>query len=208
MKFEKLGGMMKTYNLWTLISAISILSACTSGYQFKSERFADLDLHKVKGSEYASIFGEPFKTNNMIVSGDKYQIAIYHFGFRPFFLGNPSVRTLLLEFKNDELNAYLYASSFNSDKTSVDISKVDNIKIGISAKDDVLTFLGSPHGKAICPSQLQEFKDNCAKAQEVWEWMMFKLGHTGTVAEKKFIIIMFDQNGKAVDLKTSAEIVN
>lgn len=199
--------MMKTYNLWTLIFAVSILSACTSGYQFKSERFADLDLHKVKEAEYAGIFGEPFKTTNMVVSGDKYQIVMYLFGFRTF-LRNPSARYLFIEFRNEELNAYIYASSFNSDKTNVDISKVDNIKIGISTKDDVLTFLGNPYGKAFCPSQLQDFKDNCAKAQEVWEWIMFKLGHTGIIAEKKFIIIMFDQNGKVVDLKTSAETVN
>ncbi len=192
---------MKTTNsLLVLIFAVGILSGCTSGLQFNHERIIDLDLHKIKKSEYVKIFGDPFKTSNMIVSGDKYQMVWYHFGLRAF-LGNASVRNLVLEFKNDELNAYMYGSSFSSDKTRADISKLDNIKIGISTRDDVLSLLGKPYAKAYCPSQLADFKDNCTKAKEVWEWIAFELGYANKVIEKEYAIIMFEENGKVVDLK-------
>lgn len=191
-----------TNSFLVLIFAVGILSGCTSGFQFNHEGVADLDLHKVKKSEYMQIFGDPFKITNMLVGGDKYQIAWYHFGFRPFFR-NTSVRNLLLEFKNDELNAYMYASSFKSDKTRVDISKVDSIKIGISTRDDVLSLLGKPYAKAYCPSQLVDFKDNCTKAKEVWEWLAFELGYADKVIKKKYTIIMFEENGKVVDFKAA-----
>jgi hypothetical protein len=194
--------MRTTKSLFILTFAISIFSACTSGRQFNSGRFADLDLHRVKESEYVNIFGDPLQTTNMIVSGDKYRIVRYYYGSHPFF-ETYSVRNLYLEFKNEELNGYLYVSSFISDKTRVDFSKVANIKIGISTKDEVLSLLGKPYAKAFCPTQLEYFKDECTKAKEVWGWLMFKLGYASKVVEKKYVIIMFGENGKVVDFKAA-----
>ncbi len=186
-----------------LISILMILiavTACTSGLQFNHEKFTELDLDRIKVNEYINMFGEPYRTTNMNVSGDKYQIAWYHYGSRPF-LGNFSIRNLLLEFKKEQLNGYLYASSFSSDKTRIDFTKVDKIQVGISTKNDVLSLLGRPYGKAYCPSQLQDFKDSCAHAKEVWAWMMFDVGKR--LYNKKFATVMFDENGKVIDIKAT-----
>jgi len=189
-------------SLLILIVALSIFSGCFTGREFRYERFTDLDLHKVKKSEYAGIFGQPFKITDMYAGGDKYQIVWYNAGYRPF-IGNLSVRNLFLEFKNEELNGYMYVSSFTEDKTVVDISKVENVKIGVSTKEDVISVLGKPYGKVFCPSQLPDFKDNCTKPKEVWEWFMFQHGFANRLVEKKYVLVMFGEDGKVIDLKAA-----
>ena len=194
---------MKTRNyLVILIGALSILSGCFTGHQFNYERSVDLDLHKVKKSEYASIFGKPSKITDLYAGGDKYQIVWYNSAYRPF-MGNLTVRNLFLEFKNEELNGYMYVSSFAEDKTVVDISKVENVKIGVSTRDDVISALGKPNGKVFCPSQLPDFKDNCTKPKEVWEWFTFQHEFRNRLAEKKYVLVMFGEDGKVVDVKAA-----
>jgi hypothetical protein len=111
----------------------------------------------------------------------------------------------LPEFKDDELNAYLYSSSFDPDKTRIDLTKVDRIKIGLSTENDLLSLLGKPSGKALCPSALGEYKDKCAKDSEVWAWM--EIGKSGTVFQhsyirpSKLLFVVFDPASLVVDLK-------
>ena len=194
--------MKKINSFLVLLVALSILSGCISGgHKFNNEKIADLELHKMKKSEYKSIFGEhPFKITDIYAGGDKYQIVWYHFGYH-HFAGNFSFRNLFLEFKNEELNGYMYASSFADDKTVVNISKVENVKIGVSTRDDVISVLGKPYGKAFCPSQLSDFKDNCTKPKEVWEWFMFQHGYANKLVEKQYVLVMFGEDGKVVDVK-------
>lgn len=195
--------MKTTHSLLVPLVALCILSGCTTGgRQFNYERVADLDLHKVKKSEYADIFGKPLKIRDMYASGDKYQSVWYHVDYRPF-AGHLSVRNLILEFKNDELNAYQYASTFREDKTDADISKVDAIEIGVTTKDDVVSLLGKPYGKSFCPSQLSYFKDNCTKAKEIWVWVMLKFRYDSRLTERKYITLMFGEDGKVIDLKAA-----
>ncbi len=182
-----------------LVTFIAV-TACTAGLQFNYEKVNDLDLDRIKQSEYVDIFGTPYQTTNMNVSGDKYQIAWYHYGVRPILV-KAEIRNLLLEFKQEHLNGYIYASSIKNDKTRIDISKVDKIQVGTSTKNDVLTLLGRPYGKAHCPTQLNDFKDGCGRAKEVWGWMMFDVGKV--IYNKKFAMVMFDENGKVIDIKAT-----
>jgi outer membrane protein assembly factor BamE (lipoprotein component of BamABCDE complex) len=85
----------------------------------------------------------------------------------------------------------------------VDISKVDNVKIGLSTRDDVISVLGKPYGKAFCPSQLADFKDSCTKAKEVWGWVTFQHGVGNKFVERKYVLIMFGEDGKVVDVKAA-----
>jgi hypothetical protein len=174
---------------------------------FNHNKFSDLDLHKMRSTEYTDTFGEPFRTTNLTTSDGKYKQVWYHSSIRDYLVGNVSRRNLLLEFKDDELNAYIYASSFDEDKTQIDLTKVDQIKIGTSSKNDIFTLLGKPYGKAICPSVLVDFKDNCAKATEIWAWLKFD--KTGSIAGndprgRKSLFIMFDASGRVIDIKATA----
>jgi len=154
-----------------LLTSMLTLCSCSAGLRFNHDKVATLDLHQFKSTEYVNLLDEPFRTSNTVTADGKYKHAWYYSALRDYLIGNVSRRTLLLEFKDEELNAYLYMSSFDSDKTQLDLPKVDQIKIGISSKNDLLSLLGKPSGKALCPSVWGEFKDRCAKASEVWAWM-------------------------------------
>jgi hypothetical protein len=196
------GGKMKATSLLALIFALTISGCVTGGHQFNHGRVADLDLHKIKKSEYTGIFGEPLKITDLYAGGDKYQIVWYN-NVYDYIAGPLYARNLWLEFKNEELNGYVYLSNFSDDKTDVNISKIDAVKIGVSTKDDVVSLLGKPNGKAFCPSHLAGFKDNCSKTKEVWGWLMFKTGYAYKLVEKKYVILMFGEDGKLVDLRAA-----
>jgi hypothetical protein len=180
------------------------LCSCSAGLRFNHDKVAALELRQLRSTEYVNLFDEPFRTSNTVTADGKYKHAWYYSAIRDYLIGNVSRRTLLLEFKDDELNAYLYTSSFDTDRTQIDLSKVDRIKIGASSKNDLLPLLGKPSGKALCPSVWGEFKDKCAKASEVWAWM--KIDKTGSVLRidnrgSKSLFVAFDPAGLVVDLK-------
>jgi hypothetical protein len=188
---------------FSLISlTLLLVCSCTSGLTFKHDKIPALDLHSVKQSDYTDLFGDPFRTVDVTTSDGRYQQVWFYKAFQPF-LGNASRRDLLLEFKNDQLNGYFFVSSFDVDKTKVDLTKVAQIKIGTSTKSDVLSLFGKPGGKTLCPSQLPVFKDKCTKPTEIWAW--FEVNKTGSIASRdtrgrKSLFVMFDANDKVIDL--------
>lgn len=119
-------------------------------------------------------------------------------------LGKASMRNLLLEFKDDQLNAFSYVSSFDIDKTHVDLLKAEQIKVGTSTKDDMLQLFGKPQAKALCPSLLSNFQDKCAKVTEIWAWNEFdnpRSFGSNDPRGMKSVFVMFDASNKSIDLK-------
>lgn len=183
------------------------LCSCSSGVMFNHKKASELDLQQIRSDQYIAIFGEPFRTTNLVTSDGKYKYVWYYSELRDhFIIGNVARRTLLLEFKDDQLNGYLYGSSFDDDKTLVDLSKVNMTKIGKSTKDDVISLLGKPSGKALCPSALRDFKDSCSKASEIWAWWQFEKKNSirnFDLRGSKTLFVIFDTSGQVIDLKAT-----
>ena len=86
------------------------------------------------------------------------------------------------------------------------MNKVDLIKIGTSTKNDVLTLIGKPYGKALCPSMLGFYKDMCPKASEIWAWSQFEKTNaieSNDPRGSKSLFVLFDTNGHVIDLKAT-----
>ena len=182
-----------------------LLCSCVTGHNFNYDKTSSLDLHQLKSTEYAGLFGEPYKTYTKTTREGKYRQVWFHQSSKAFF-GKVSRRNLILEFKDDQLNSFVYASSFDIDKTRVDLSKINQIKIGVSTKNELLTVMGKPYGKALCPSLLRDFKDRCANANEVWTWVEFdKTQSFGNIdpLDSKALFVMFDDGGKVTDLEAT-----
>jgi hypothetical protein len=186
-----------------LITITMLLCSCTAGLMFNYNKAADLDLYQLKSTEYTDLFGAPLRSTNMTTGDGKYK-HVWYYSSSKALSSRVSRRTLFLEFKDDQLNAYVYASSFDIDKTRADLLKVDHISIGTSTKSDVLTLMGKPYGKALCPSLLGDYKDKCTKPKEIWAWIEFD--KTTSVWNNdprgnKSVFVMFDASGKVIDLK-------
>lgn len=191
-----------------LIAApLLVLTSCvvSDGHNFDFGNIPKLDLHQMKDTEYNDIFAEPWREEKTTTGDAKFDNVKYYYATGNTFSSRGSVRILLLEFKDGQLNAYDYASSFDEDKTRVDLANVSKITIGVSTKEEVLIALGKPHGKALCPSEVAIFKDKCDRATEIWGWGEYEKYYT-RVKEKRpkvtEVFVMFDNEGKVSGLKT------
>jgi hypothetical protein len=113
---------------------------------------------------------------------------------------------MLLEFKDGRLNGYFLWSSFNTDKTEVNVDKLDKLENGVGklSKLDVLDMLGKPNAKAFCPTMIDELKENCATNSEVWGWYMHGVsGFDSVVFDSSQIYVWFDASGKVSSVDAS-----
>jgi hypothetical protein len=165
-----------------------------------------LKLGQLKISESEQLFGEPTEKQNKTTVDGKYEIVNYHFTQNR--LGTVSSRLLVLEFKDGILNSYEFVSSFDEDKTKVDLQGIDHLRseIGKLSRNDVIAVLGEPDGKAVCPSIVEDYKDKCQKGVEIWGWFAadkVKFGFSNHVDVKDTnIYVAFDANGKIADVQT------
>jgi len=179
--------------------------AVSEGHNFDFSNISKLDLHQMKDTEYNNLFAEPWREERTTSGDATFDNIKYFYASGNTYSGRGSVRILLLEFKDGQLNAYDYASSFDEDKTRIDLTNVKKVKIGVSTKEDVLIALGKPHGKALCPTEIENFKDKCGKAPEIWGWGEYQKYYTKTAQKRPKVtevFVMFDKEGKVMDLKT------
>jgi hypothetical protein len=188
--------------------AVVVTGCASTGHSFNYAAADSLELGQMRSSEYRNVFGEkPSAIGSQSTSDGKFEIARYTYAYAD--MGNAEARTLVLEFKNGDLNAYQHLSSFTKDKTTAAVENADQVKNGISTKNDVLDILGKPNGKARCPSVLDDFKGRCSKGVEVWSWMAMKKLSTfgsaygGARPKVNMVFVIFDANGVVAETEIS-----
>jgi len=209
-----LGGLMKNIFLLTMYVVIlaAMLTGCASvGHDFNYAVTSSLELGQLKKSEYQNLIGdEPTKTSVINDNNGNYEVVCYVYSHAN--IATAKARTVILEFKNDLLNAYVRTSSFDEDKNEYPSDRASEIKKGISSKKDILTLLGKAHGKGKCPSTLADYKERCTKGAEVWSWMAMSqlstLGHSyaGSQVKHNSIFITFDTNDIVCDIQISQDL--
>jgi hypothetical protein len=150
-------------------------------------------------------------TSTKITSDGNFEI--YKYVYSHADISAFSTRVLLLEFKDNKLNGYYYWSSFNADKTKVNLQNIDTLKMGMGklTKNEVIALIGKPEGKALCPTMIRDFKDECSKNTEVWGWYMADNINLWALTPQKIktaeLSVSFDSVGKisSVDLSDSGE---
>jgi hypothetical protein len=185
--------------------ALMFLCSCTSvGTKFSPPDPDKLQFGKLQASDAIALFGKPDGTVRKMTSDGN--LKVYKYAYALVNFGVASERVLLLEFKEEKLNAYFNWSSFREDKTTFDPATVDKLKAGIAklTKNEVTALVGKPDGKALCPSTITCFKDHCDKNTEVWGWYMkdnlnFWRPPNVKVTE---LFVSFDANGTISDVET------
>jgi hypothetical protein len=192
-----------------LLAGSTFLSGCASvGHNFNYTAAATLDLGKMQASDAKSLFGgKPDATTQTITADGKFEVSRYSYAFAD--MGSARARTVIVEFKNGRLNAYVYLSSFDKEQSPIDLEKVGQIKEHQSTKSEVLNILGKPNGKALCPSTLDDFKKRCETCTEVWTWQgmsslsTFGAAYGGKKPAIKTIFVSFDKEGVVSDFQTN-----
>ena len=198
---------LKLFVFTAFFYPLILLCSCASyGDKFSAPPADRLEFGKLAPADAITLFGKPRLTTTKITPDGNYEV--YKYTYAQADISAVSSRVLLLEFKEGKLNGYFYWSSFNADKTKVNLSDVDKLKAGFGklTRDDVAGLMGKPDGKALCPSILADFKDRCAKNTEVWGWYMTDNISLWTLGPQKVkteeLYVSFDNSGKisGVDL--------
>jgi hypothetical protein len=191
------------------LASIALVSGCVSvGHTFSYATASNLELGQLTLSDCRSVFGEkPSAVSQQINADGKYDIVRYTYAHAN--MGSARARTLILEFKDGKLNAYVYISSFAGELISVPVDKINQLKKGESTKADVLNLLGKPNGKALCPSTLDDFKSRCAGNSEIWTWQSigslstFGAAYGGERPTVTTLFVTFDKTGVVNEIQSA-----
>ncbi len=126
----------------------------------------------IKRSRLATISGfAPQRVTISTNADGKFETVHYYYAVNTVY--EIAARGLDLAFRNGALNAWVYISAFDEDRTIIELASSNKIRKGASSRGDVQAALGKPYGKALCPSLL--YTERC-KAAETWAWGTFKSG--------------------------------
>jgi hypothetical protein len=164
---------------FVLCSPIIFLCSCATVGHDIHPKLETFKLGQFTRSDCKKLFGTPNNETDKTTSAGEFDTLNY--SYIQNVIGSVSVRDLIFEFKNGVLNGYEYISSFDKDKTTVDLSKVNQIKAGIGrlTREDVSAALGQPYGKALCPSTLGDYKEQSKEGAEIWSWFISEKLHFG-----------------------------
>lgn len=186
----------------------TLVTGCASvGSDFKYKNISQLKIGEDKALNYSKIFGKPQNTSKVVNSDGEFEEVRYLYASANMAVAQS--RLLDLEFRNGVLNAYYHISSFDEDRTNVDNTKWSNIQKGSTNKEQLLSLLGEPHGKALYPSVHADYKDKFKNGKEIWSWSsMSKLSTFGSAyggqkVSTKTIFVVFDDKGIVNEINTA-----
>ncbi len=135
-----------------ILGLIGALASCTVGKDFQRPAPASLTLGEMTKSQAMVRYGEPWQSGSQISNGQSIEKVVYGYSGsgEPLVSGVTPARTLDLYFHNQVLVGYLFASTFKSDHTDFDQSRVGLVKKGDNCSKVAELFGPSP-GKAIYP---------------------------------------------------------
>jgi hypothetical protein len=104
-------------------------------------------------------------------------------------------RVTFVYFDHDTLAGYNYSSSFKDDDTYFDESKLQQILVGSSTREDVVKFVGEPTGEQVYP-----LANELGTRELVWGCFVTRTYGAKLRSETKSLVVTV--NGNGVVLKT------
>lgn len=132
---------------------VFVLSGC-AGSDFVRPETSSFVLGKTTQQEISQKMGKPYRTGTMEKNGKTLQSSSYAYanvGGEAQHSGVTAARSQGFYFLNGTLVGTEFSSSFKTDGTDFDESKVAQIQKGKSTKADVIRIFGQPGGEYIAP---------------------------------------------------------
>jgi hypothetical protein len=124
-----------------------------AGRDFTRPPADTLTLGKTTEQEIRQRFGDPHRQGTVVRNGETMKSLSYGYasGAASLAGGVTPSRGMGFYFWNDTLVGHEFTSSFDTDTTDFDATKVQQIRKAETAESDVTVLLGSPHGAYIYP---------------------------------------------------------
>lgn len=136
-----------------LVSTLSLLAGC-AGKDFIRPSSETLKLGQTTYSQVIKQMGEPRKTGDVLKNGKNVKTVTYVYattGGEPLEEGVIPARALSYYFHNEILVGQEFLSSFKSDNSNFDDTKIPSITKGKTTRTEVIQLLGRPSATFIVP---------------------------------------------------------
>ncbi len=182
--------------LFTTLSAGIVEAGSDFNYKYNDR----LKLNETTLDLVTEYFGTPSERYDINTSVAQYVVLRFYMANIKLFTGK--ARLTYMQFKNGVLNAYVYGSNYNRDKTKFDFQKAKEVKVGQSL-EEITELIGKPTGKSNCPVNTGQFSGFCQKGKYTWLWFYAK--KQGIVdlehAKANAFLVGVDKNGIAVEIE-------
>jgi len=182
---------MKAIKILAVLGLFSLLAAC-AGTDFVRPADSTYSLGSTTKQQILEKQGKPYRQGQVTKNNEALESFSYAYaatGGDALYSGVVSARSLGFYFSNNILVGKEFVSSFKSDASDFDESKMKAITKGVSTKEQVIALLGNPSGSYIYP--LIKNKEDTAM---VYQYTQAK----GTAFNMKFyqklLVISFNNN--------------
>jgi hypothetical protein len=194
--------MLKHVGTALFLSAALALAGC-AGTNFVRPDAADLSVGHSTYAQVIAKMGEPRSTGEALVNGEKVKSATYVYastGGEPLEAGVIPARALGYYFFQDQLVGQEFLSSFKSDNSNFDDTKVPGIEKGKTTRAEVIALLGKPTGTYIKPMVKETSGEAFGYTYSTTSGSVF----SGFKVFKKALRITFDSADHVLDVDYAA----
>jgi hypothetical protein len=146
--------MYKTLKIGFLISVLFVITGC-AGTDFVRPGSDTFKLGQTTYEQVVQQMGEPYRVGDATVNGKQVKSIVYSYaksmGGEPLEEGVIPARSLGYTFHNDMLVGKEFTSSFKSDNSNFDETKIESIIKGKTTRSEVIQLFGKPSSSFIAP---------------------------------------------------------
>ncbi|MEA2016883.1 MAG: hypothetical protein U9N59_00425 [Campylobacterota bacterium] len=194
-----------------LLASVAILFSACAGKNFEKPSQKSLVLGTTTYTDITNSMGTPKSSGKLLLHNNQFDSITYIYAnigcqkdensnadisnCEPNNRGVTPEKAMIFYFKQEILKGYSFRSSFKSNNTNFDATKVEKIIKNKTNMSGIISLLGKPTGKLIYPASLKantfvyEYSEAIPKA------------FGGAKVHVKVLIIEFDKNDIVIDVK-------
>ena len=194
--------MYKTLRTAFMVSFLFVLAGC-AGRDFVRPSSGAFKLGQTTYSQIIQQMGEPEKVGDVLKNGKNMKTITYVYAAtagEPLEEGVIPARALGYYFHNDTLVGQSFISSFKSDNTNFDDTKIGGISKGKTTRSEVIQLLGRPSAAYITPMVKEASGEAIGYGYQTTRGSAF----SGFKFFNKVLRISFDARGLVSDIEYSS----
>lgn len=194
--------MVKIFRAALLVSILSLLAGC-AGRDFVRPSSDAFKLGQTTYSQVVQQMGEPRRTGEALTNGQNVKSMVYSYatvGGEPLEEGVTAARAMAYYFHNDKSVGQEFISSFKSDNSNFDETKIAAIDKGKTTRAEVVQLMGPPSASLIPPMVKETSGEAIGYVYATTRGGAF----SGFKIFRKVLKIAFDEGGRVSDIDYSS----
>jgi hypothetical protein len=194
--------MMKPIAALFLAFTLAALAGC-AGRDFVRPELADLKLGQTTYPQVIAKLGEPRRTGELLKDGETIKTIAYAYastGGEPLQAGVIPVRVMVYYFHRDVVVGREFLSSFKSDNSDFDETKISGIEKTKTTRAEVIQILGPPTALFLRPMVKETYGEAIGYTYQTTSGGVF----SGFKVYRKALRITFDGSDKVLDVDYAA----